>query len=140
MAKDIWINLPVSDLARAVEFFTAIGFTPNPGPGNTSHSASFTVGEARVPLMLFVDEVFAGFAHHPPADTRHGAEVMFSLGADSREAVDAVAERARAAGGTVFAEPAEAQGVMYGCGFCDPDGHRWNVLYMDTGGTGRPGN
>ena len=131
MTQDIWINLPVQDLERAVAFFTAIGFNPNPGPGNTPTSASFTLGEAGVPLMLFVEDVFVGMSHNSAADPRRGTEVMFSLGAGSREAVDELAKRVVKAGGVVFAEPAEAQGFMYGCGFCDPDGHRWNALYMD---------
>lgn len=133
MSQDIWLNLPVKDLAKSTAFFTDIGFARNPGPGNTSHSASFTIGDKKVVLMLFVQDMFAGFANHPVADTGKGTEVMFSLGADSREQVDDIARRAKSAGGTVFAEPGESNGFMYGCGFCDPDGHRWNMLFMDPG-------
>src|SRR5947199_10148356 len=61
MPQDIWINLPVKDLARAVQFYTDIGFSPNPGPGNTAQSASFTIGEKKVVLMLFVQDAFSGF-------------------------------------------------------------------------------
>ena len=60
MAQDIWINLPVRDLARSTAFFTKIGFVRNPGPGNTEHSASFVIGEKKVVVMLFVQEVFSG--------------------------------------------------------------------------------
>jgi uncharacterized protein len=133
MAQDIWLNLPVKDLARSVTFFTAIGFARNPGPGNSEQSASFTIGEKKVVLMLFAEEVFAGFTHQALSNTSQGSEVLFSLGADSREQVDDMASRARSAGGTIFAEPRESNGFMYGCGFCDPDGHRWNVLFMDAG-------
>ena len=132
MAEGVWLNLPVKDLARAVRFFTQIGFAPQPGPGNTDHSASFTIGEKKVVLMLFTQDVFAGFTNHAPADTAAGTEVLFSLGADGRAQVDDMANRARSAGGTVFAEPRESNGFMYGCGICDPDGHRWNVLFMDA--------
>jgi predicted lactoylglutathione lyase len=132
MAQDIWINLPVKDLARSVAFFTKIGFAPNAGPGNSEQSASFTIGEKQVILMLFVQEVFSGFTNNALSDTARGSEVLFSLGADSRDQVDDIANRARSAGGTVFAEPGESGGFMYGCGFCDPDGHRWNVLFMDA--------
>ena len=131
MAQDIWINLPVRDLARSTAFFTKIGFVPNAGPGNTAHSASFVVGEKKVVLMLFVQEMFAGFTNHAVADTGNGTEVLFSLGADSRSQVDEIADRVKLAGGTVFAEPRESNGFMYGCGFCDLDGHRWNALFMD---------
>ena len=133
MTQDVWLNLPVSDLARSVRFFTEIGFALNPGPGNSEQSASFTIGAKKVVLMLFKQEVFSGFANHALSDTGKGTEVLFSLGADSRDQVDDMANRAKSAGGTVFAEPREANGFMYGCGFCDPDGHRWNVLFMDAG-------
>ena len=131
MAQDIWINLPVKDLARSTAFFTNIGFVRNPGPGSAEHSASFITGGKKVVLMLFDQEVFSGFTAHPVADTNKGTEVLFSLGADSRSQVDEIADRAKSAGGTVFAKPSESNGFMYGCGFCDPDGHRWNVLFMD---------
>ena len=132
MAKDVWINLPVKDLARSVTFFNQIGFAPNPGPGNSDNSASFIIGEKKVVLMLFVQDVFSGFTNNAVSDTAKGSEVLFSLGADSRDQVNDIANRARSAGGTVFSEPGESHGFMYGCGFCDPDGHRWNVLFMDA--------
>lgn len=131
MAQDIWLNLPVKDLAKSAAFFAAIGFARNPGPGNSEHSASFVIGEKKVVLMLFAENVFAGFAGNASSDTAKGTEVLFSLGADSRDQVDDIAKRAEAAGGTVFAAPRESNGFMYGCGFCDPDGHRWNALFMD---------
>ena len=133
MAQDIWFNLPVKDLARSVMFFTAIGIARNPGPGNSEHSASFTIGEKKVVLMLFAQDVFSGFTNNALSDTSKGTEVLFSLGAKSRDEVNDIADRARSAGGTVFGEPQESNGFMYGCGFCDPDGHRWNVLFMDAG-------
>jgi uncharacterized protein len=84
MAQDIWLNLPVKDLARSVTFFIAMGFARNPGPGNSEQSASFTIGEKKVVLMLFAEEVFAGFTMHALSNTSKGVEVLFSLGADSR--------------------------------------------------------
>lgn len=131
MAQDIWLNLPVSDLAKSVAFFTEIGFTRQTGPGNSEHSASFIIGEKKVILMLFAQDVFAGFTNNVIADTSKGTEVLFSLGADSRVQVDDMANKVMLAGGTLFSEVKESNGFMYGFGFCDLDGHRWNVLYMD---------
>lgn len=131
MTNDIWLNLPVKDLAKSIHFFTQIGFQHNPGPGNTAHSASFLVGDKKVVLMLFAQDMFAGFTRHALTDTARGSEVLFSLGAVNRQVVDNYAKNAKAAGGTVFAEPGESNGFMYGCGFCDPDGHRWNPVFMD---------
>lgn len=64
-------------------------------------------------------------------DTQKSSEVLISIDAQSKGEVDEFAAKVREAGGNVFAEPAENQGWMYGCGFADLDGHRWNVLYMD---------
>lgn len=130
MPSDLWLNLPVSDLARSVAFYEALGFERHPGPGNSATSASFVVGAQRVVLMLFLQPVFAGFAGAPVADARQGAEVLISIGAPSAAEVADLAQRARAGGGSVYAEPGPPGGSMVGCGLCDPDGHRWNVLYM----------
>lgn len=59
------------------------------------------------------------------------SEVMFSLGADSKEEVDQIAEVVSKNGGKVFSEPSYIDGWMYNCGFKYPDGHRWNSLFMD---------
>lgn len=131
MTQDIWLNLPVKDLAKSAAFFTEIGFTRNPGPGNSEHSASFTIGDKKVVLMLFAQEMFSGFTSNGLCDTSKGTEVLFSLGATSREQVNDMAHHVTLAGGAIFAEPKESNGFMYGCGFCDPDGHRWNMLFMD---------
>ena len=130
MTKDLWLNLPVIDLARSVAFYEALGFRRNTGPGNTEISASFVVGDKKVVLMLFVNKVFAGFVGGKIADTRLGSEMLISIGAGSMAEVDDMAHRARAGGGSVFSEPRSTEGAMYGCGLCDPDGHRWNVLFM----------
>jgi len=56
---------------------------------------------------------------------------LFSIGAENREEVDEMAEKVVKAGGTIYAEAEDNDSWMYGCGFADLDGHRWNVLYMD---------
>ena len=81
--------------------------------------------------MLFKEAVFNGFTKNKAADTSQGTEVLISIDAESRDEVDEMAKKAATSGGTVFSQPAESQGWMYGCGFSDPDGHRWNVLFMD---------
>ena len=82
-------------------------------------------------VMLFAENIFESFTRHAITDTKQSTEVLFSIDAESREEVDELAKKAASAGGTVFAQPGEKDGWMYGCGFADPDGHRWNVLYMD---------
>ena len=131
MIKELWINLPVKDVNRSRDFFTKIGFTLNAQYGNNDTSASFLVGSKNIVLMLFEESMFRNFTANPLADPKQGTEVLFSIDSQSREEVDELATTVSAAGGTVFSKPAESQGWMYGFGFMDPDGHRWNVLYMD---------
>lgn len=131
MTKQLWINLPVKNVAASKEFFTAIGFTLNPHFGNSDESASLLVGDKGIVVMLFTEGAFKNFTRAEIADVKQGTEVLFSIDAESPEEVDEMAKKATAAGGTIFGKPEEVQGWMYGCGFTDLDGHRWNVLYMD---------
>jgi predicted lactoylglutathione lyase len=132
MTKEIWFNLSVKDIKRSRDFFNAIGFsfTGSPG-GNTETSAALVVGDKKVIVMLFLEAEIKHFMQNELTDTSKSNELMISFGAESTEEVDEVARKVEAAGGVVFAPPAEIQGWMYGCAFTDPDGHRWNSLYMD---------
>jgi predicted lactoylglutathione lyase len=132
MTKQLWLNLPVKDVARSREFFTRMGFKFNDSQGVTSDSACMLVGEKPVVIMLFEEHILQGFTRQELTDTSKSTEMLISIDAESREEVDEMAVRAQSAGGIVFTQPEEIQGWMYGCGFCDPDGHRWNVLYMDV--------
>lgn len=131
MTKELWINLPVKDPKKSREFFTKIGFAQNTRFPETEQSSSVFAGTKNIVIMLFAEPVFEGFTQNKLADTTQSTEVLFSLDAESREEVDELAEKVKAAGGTLYAKPAENQGWMYGFGFTDLDGHRWNVLYMD---------
>lgn len=130
MAKQIWLNLPVKNVAKAKAFFSKIGFVFNEAQ-ETASSACMLVGESNFVVMLFEERMFEGFVENKLTDTQKSSEVLISIDAQSTQEVDEFAANVRDAGGYVFAEPAENQGWMYGCGFADLDGHRWNVLYMD---------
>jgi predicted lactoylglutathione lyase len=127
MTKQFWINLPVKDINKSKEFFSQLGFSVN---GN-SDQVQVTIGDKNTAVMLFPESTFKNFTRHAIGDTEQATEVLFSIDAESRAEVDEMAKKAVEAGGTLFGEPAENQGWMYGCGFADLDGHRWNVLYMD---------
>lgn len=131
MTKEFWINLPVKDVTKSRDFFVNIGFKLNPGPGNTEHSACIFIGSKNIVLMLFSEPTFQSFTEHEITDTKKSSEVLFSFDAESRVEVDEMAVRVEKAGGTVFSAPNESQGWLYGFGFADLDGHRWNVLFMD---------
>ena len=121
----------MKDLKKSKAFFTQIGFSFNEDR-ETKNMAAMIVGEKQIPVMLFVESAFKNVIQHNVTDTEKSSEVMFSFDAESRKEVDEIAKKAEEAGGTVFGEPAEIQGWMYGCAFIDLDGHRWNALYMDA--------
>ena len=131
MSRDLWLNLPVREPERAKAFYIQLGFRLNEQYASQDGSFSLIVGDNQVVLMLFPESVFHGFAGSAVVDSEQGTEVLFSLGANSKDEVDEFALKVERAGGTVFSKPGEKGGWMYGCGFADPDGHRWNVLYMD---------
>ena len=131
MTKQLWMNLQVKDVAKSREFFTNLGFGFNQQYGNGEHNAALSIGENKVIVMLFAEDFFKEFINHEIADVSKGTEVIFSFDAESREEVDEIAKKAEAAGEIIYRKPEEKDGWMYGCGFSDLDGHRWNVLYMD---------
>ncbi|MFF2093426.1 VOC family protein [Paenibacillus sp. NPDC058174] len=126
MSQEIWINLPVKDVQRSTAFFNEIGFHADSVGGER---AKLAIGQTTI--LLFPAAVFEKFTGAKTADTSHSAEVIFSIGANSREEVDAFIQKAEAAGGSIFGRPSETDGWMYGAAFADLDGHRWNLLYMD---------
>ena len=131
MQNDFWLNLPVKNAKKSEEFFKQLGFSTIPVPGNPSNMVRLLAGSNNVVIMLFEEAAFKGFSGNEITDTSKTSEVFLNLGAESKEAVNALAEKVKQAGGNVFAEPGEKDGWMYGCGFADIDGHRWGALYMD---------
>jgi len=83
-------------------------------------------------LLLFPESTLKEFTSHPVTDTTQSSEFMLSFDAESPAEVNEIAQKVTDAGGNVFAKPGEKDGWMYGCGFADLDGHRWNILYMDV--------
>jgi len=131
MNNEFWLNLPSRDLVKAKEFFIKLGFTINERH-QAPHMVSMFVGNKNVVLNLFIENMFQGFmGGQIITDTAKSNEILFSIGAASPKEVDELAAKAEKAGGKLYAKPAEKDGWMYGCGFTDLDGHRWNVLYMN---------
>lgn len=129
--KKVWANLSVKDVERTHEFYKELGFRPNGEFPNEYDLASFLVGENDFVVHFFSHESLKPSMGGEIADLKNGNEVMFTLSADSKEEVNEWAEAVKKAGGTIFSEPQKIQGNndWYGCGFADPDGHKWNVFY-----------
>lgn len=129
--KQIWFNLPVKNVDLSKAFYEKIGFDLNQSFDHSQNACSFFIGEQKIVMMLFQEETFKGFVKSGIADLHNGNEVLFSISADNRQEVDEMARLVEEAGGIVFDPPKEIQAWMYGCGFQDIDGHKWNILFMD---------
>lgn len=127
-ATGVYINLPVQDLARSVAFFSALGFSFN--PQFTDDTATAMVLGENMAAMLLTHAKFASFAPQPISDAHRQTEVLVALSLADRAEVDALVQRAVAAGGRTF-RPAEDHGFMYGHAFQDLDGHVWELFHMD---------
>ncbi|MDT0344164.1 VOC family protein [Streptomyces litchfieldiae] len=128
MSTKIFVNLPVKDLARSRDFFTKLGYSFN--PEFTDENAACLVISDDIFAMLLVEPFFKTFTKKEIADTATSAETIIALSADSREQVDELVDRALASGGRPSMEPQD-HGFMYGRSFQDPDGHEWEVMWMD---------
>ena len=129
MSRMIFVNLPVADLARATAFYEAIGATKN--PQFSDDTASCMVVSDTIYVMLLTHEKFRQFTPKAIADARTSSEVLICLSADSRAAVDDIVGKAKMSGGIADPGPQQDFGVMYGRSFEDPDGHIWEVMWMD---------
>ena len=131
MTKDFWINLPVKDVNKSRAFFKHIGFHENPNHAANDHMASLIIGEKKVVVMLFSEPIFKSFVNKETSDPSKGIEMILSFDAETVEEVDEIFNKAVEAGSPNYMKPGHKDGWMYGCGFCDLDGHQWNILYMD---------
>ena len=128
MATKIFVNLPVKDLDRSVKFFTKLGFHFN--PQFTDEKAGCMVIGENIFAMLITEPYFKTFTKKEISDARKNTEVLIALDAKSRQEVDDMVRNAVKAGGSVYMDPQD-QGWMYGHSFADPDGHQWEILFMD---------
>jgi uncharacterized protein len=128
MATKIFVNLPVKDLVRSVAFFTRLGFKFN--AQFTDETATCMIVSDDIFVMLLTEAKFAEFTPKPICDASKSTEVLVALSCESRAAVDDMVRKSLAAGGTTYAESKD-YGFMYQHGFQDPDGHIWELVYMD---------
>jgi predicted lactoylglutathione lyase len=124
----IFVNLPVTDLDASKKFFTELGYSINP-QFSDENAASVVISDTIV-AMLLTKSFYSTFTKKEIADATTTSEVLICLSAESREKVDELVEKAGAAGGTV-SDKVQDPGFMYGRAFDDPDGHTWEVVWMD---------
>jgi predicted lactoylglutathione lyase len=128
MATKIFVNLPVQDLKRSVGFFTTLGYKFN--PQFTDETAACLVVSEDIYVMLLTHAKFREFTPKAICDATTSTEVLVCLSCESREQVKDMVRTATASGGTTYAESKD-YGFMYQHGFQDPDGHIWELVYME---------
>ena len=132
MSKQIYLNLPVSDLHKSMAFFEALGFSNNP-QFSGDNGACIVISDT-IFVMLATQDRFRDFTPKAICDTSKAVEVLINLRCESREEVDGLVAKALAAGGSTYDKP-EDLGFMYSHSFIDPDGHGWGLFHI----SGTPG-
>ncbi|HXV78387.1 MAG TPA: VOC family protein [Candidatus Binatia bacterium] len=135
MPTKIFVNLPVKNLNKSIEFFTELGFTFN--QQFTDETATCMIVTEDIFVMLLTEDKFKSFTPKEICDTKNYTEALVCLSLDSRGKVDEMVRKAVSAGGTTYNE-AQDHGFMYAHGFQDLDGHIWELIYMEPGAIGQP--
>lgn len=133
MPQMIFVNLPVTDLPKSKSFYEAVGAVNNPAFTDDT-AACMVVTEGSIHVMLLTHEKWASFTSKAIPDAHTTAQVLLCVSADSRDAVDGKVDKAVKAvkaGGKADPTPTQDYGFMYGRSFEDPDGHIWEVMWMD---------
>lgn len=131
MQRQIYVNVPVANIAKSRKFFTSLGFSFNEQFSN--QEAACMVVADNIYVMMLETKYFQTFTHKPAADATKSTEMLLCLSCESREAVDELVAKAIAAGGA-SPNPKQDHGFMYGHGFEDLDGHVWELAWMDPKG------
>jgi predicted lactoylglutathione lyase len=132
MSRMIFVNLPVTDLKRSMAFYEAVGAANEPRFSNDA--AAMMRFSEEVNVMLLTHDFWRTFTNKDIPDAHRSAQVLLCLSCGSPAAVDAQVDAARAAGGAPDPTPKQDMGgMMYGRSFEDPDGHIWEVMWMDSG-------
>jgi predicted lactoylglutathione lyase len=128
MSTNIFVNLPVKNLDRSMEFFKKLGFGFN--SQFTDDTAACMIVSETIYIMLLTHKKFREFTPKLICDATKSTEVLVCLSCESRRNVDELVAKAVKAGGEIYQDPQD-HGVMYGHGFQDLDGHIWELIYMD---------
>ena len=128
-SRMIFVNLPVTNLQRSKAFCEALGAVNE--PKFTDETAACMTFSESIHVMLLTHDKFRQFTPRTIADSQAASEVLLCLSSDKRENVDSTVERAVAVGGTADPAPKQDYGVMYGRSISDPDGHIWEIMWMD---------
>ncbi|HEY9312046.1 VOC family protein [Williamsia sp.] len=128
MSRMMFLNTTASDIPAARTFFTGLGFEFNE-TFSDENTLCLIINDLTF-AMLMTPARFRDFITGGITDTAKEREVLIAVSADSRDAVDVMADKALATGGSAWMDPQD-HGFMYGRSFRDLDGHVWEVTWMD---------
>lgn len=129
LPKMVFVNLPVTDLARSTAFYEAVGASRN--PVFSDETCACLVFSDTIHAMLLTHARWATFTDRAIPDAHSSAQALIALSEASREAVDATVDAAAKAGGKADPNAPQDHGFMYGRSYADPDGHIWEIFWMD---------
>lgn len=129
MSQMIFINLPVTDLAKSKAFYESVGAVNN--PQFTDDTAACMVFSDIIHVMILTHEKWATFTSKTIPNAHDSAQVLLCLSSDTKEGVSDLVEKAVAGGGKADPTPTQDYGFMFGRSFEDPDGHIWEIMWMD---------
>lgn len=129
MARMIFVNLPSSDLGRTERFYSALGWTKN--PHFSDETALCMMWSDAIYAMLLTHEKWRSFTSRTLPNAHNSCQVMSALNLDDRQTVDRLTDAASGAGGTADPNPLQDHGFMYSRSVADPDGHIWELFWMD---------
>jgi len=133
MAKMIFLNLPVADLATSTRFYEAIGCRKNEAFSDAN--ASSMVWSDEIVFHLLKHDYFSTFTSKPIGDSRKNASMLVALSCDKREDVDTIVNAAAANGGKADPSEPKDHGFMYIRTFEDPDGNIFEPLWLNPEAT-----
>lgn len=129
MTSKLFVNMPVKNLPKSIEFFTRMGYTFN--PKFTNEQGGCMVISEHIYAMLLTEPFFKGFTRKEVCDTSKFTEAIIALSCDSKDEVNQLVNKAVAAGATTPIDAVAHGDYMYQWGFCDLDGHQWELFFMD---------
>ena len=134
MSKKIFVNLPITQLARSIAFYEALGATLNPKFSDKT-GACMVLSES-IYVMVLTHEKYRNFTARPISDAHSTSSALIALSFDSQDAVNAIIDLAVSAGGQADPNPVQDHGFMFGRSIEDPDGHVWEIFWMDPAAAG----
>lgn len=130
MSKQIYVNLPVTDLAKATAFYEALGFKKN--PAFSDEKGSGMIWSENIYVMLLTHDFYKTFLKDKEiADTQKTNGALLAISFDSKEEVQKFADTAKANGGDFYkSETGVPEDQMFGYEVLDLDGNQWEALWM----------